>query len=329
MMLPRVIFDWLGEIRKPSYPGSAIANRTRRSMLPYLSHAVAFRLDDETVRACQSVGPKLTENGLEVFRRWRSPAPILWVEFNAEVVMNELRQAGVEIAKPFSSPELAAQLDRREFGYLIDSRFEDGISVWLIKDRGKFIFGPPIEMFIPYEEDGLLSDRCELYGTGYLENDLSEAEFENEKENIIFALDVPVIFCALLRAKAPVFEVEEAKLGAARSRIRQDAVKIGEAGKVRLPPTHVIRLSEMGRLHNAALDLDLEGETGDGPRSSGSARRSPRRHLVRGHTFVRAGSVFWRNPHVRGGANATPTLVRNDVPDQRPRLELADPDPEP
>ena len=329
MMLPRVMSNWLQEIRKPSYPGSAIANATRRSLLPHLSHAVAFRLDDETVRACQSVGPKLTENGLEVFRRWRSPAPILWVEFNADVVMSELQRAGNEIGKPLFSPEMSAQLDRREFAYLIDSRFQDGLSVWLIKDRGKFIFGPAVEMFIPYAADGLLSNQYELFLTGYAGDEASEVELESEGESMVSALDVPVIFCALLRAKAPVFEVEEAKLGSARSRIRQDAVKIGAAGKVTLPPTHVIRLSEMGRLHNAALDVDLEGETGDGPKSAGSARRSPRRHLVRGHTFVRGGGVFWRNPHVRGGVSAIPTLVRNDVPDQTPRLDLAGDDPGP
>jgi len=328
MMLPRVMTNWLQEIRKPSYRGSAIANPTRRSMLPILSHAVAFRLDDETVRTCQSVGPKFTENGLEVFRRWKPPAPILWIEFNADVVLAELKKAGLQVGDSLYSPEISAQLDRREFAYLIDSRFEDRLSVWQIKDRGKYIFGPAVEMFIPYAEDGLLSDRYDLFGTGYTGDEVSEMEFESEGANMISAMDVPVIFCALLRAKAPVFEMDEAKLGSARSRIRQDAVKIGAAGKVTLPPTHVIRLSEMGRLHNAAIDVDLEGETGDGPRSAGSARRSPRRHLVRGHTFIRGGGIFWRNPHVRGGASATPTLVRNDVPGQAPRLDLTTDEPD-
>lgn len=321
MMLTNVMTNWLEAFVKPRLKQDEAGRALRKTLLPLLGSCLAYRLDDETVRACQSVGPKFASNGREIFKRWRPPAQLLWVEFNADVVKEELVKTKYEV-HPIFPDSMTAELNRRDFGYLIDSRHDDGISIWLIKDRRRFIFGPAVEMFIPYDENGNLNEICDVFYTGCAGPHILQEDIDQEVENIRFGIDIPIIFSALLNARNPVFEVSEAPSGFAKMRVQKAATAIGAAGKIRLPRQMVIKLSDMGKMHNAAIEEEREVRQED--RIPGEKRKTPRLHLVRGHTFIRNGNVYWKNPHVRGKGEAGVTLVKNDVPGVKPDLRSLD-----
>ena len=317
MFLPKLINNMVSGLKKPNTKMDDQNRQLRLDLLPVITDAVAYELDESTTRLCQSVGPKVSKHGEILAKNFTPPHDVMWIEFDANVVMGELTKAGFDTESDIFDdfPEdLKRRLDRRNFGYLIDARYDGEVLVWLFKDRGAFIMEPPVVLSIAREEDGTSSLEFDAFNTIAFP-DIEVSTIEQEAGNVIACWDVPMMFCALLNAKNSMFEINQAPRGMQVRKAQDQIKKAGLSGKLSFPASSIVKLSELGNIHDQAIDFE-EVEKSQKSMPGAKRRAPPRRHPVRGHPFVRSGKVFWRPPHFRGSG---PMIRKTVIDDMTPK----------
>lgn len=321
MLLAKYLEVALKGIRRPSTALDSAQRGMRVSMVECLFDAKAYHLDDETVVLCDSLIRDVKAEA-RLIDGTRLPFDRVWLEFSRRPLIDAGKVKGL----PFeanSDKEAQQRLDdvvgidpEKPIGYIFDSASDSNVYVYAVKKRGKLIIDPITAIIIPRDSDGYMkfSERqwALLEWLSAVPNSRQndhEATTE-DAQTVESTMHIAFAFFALM-ASTDAAMISEPHTSSKLRNLKTLAVKLGF--RKPLPDYTVMRLSDLGKLHNQAVTD--EGE--QSARTDQERRSSPRRHFVRGHLFRRNGGTFWKSPHLRGGGNISSPMVHviNDLPD--------------
>lgn len=321
MFLPRYLNVALTGLSKQRRKLEAHLSDIRMDMIDLVGVSQAYTLDEGTTQLCDSLVADLkAEEGL--IDSIQIPHTVVWVEFDRAQLIKKGKVKGVTLApleKPPGVPmaefnHVQETADCREIGYLIDASDPDMVSIACVKNRGPVMIDPMLWIDIPRDENGLMMFSKRSYAfmkwvdTTFGEQD--RAAIQEEGSSIEATLHIPFAFFALLNSAETGMEQELKSQTFKEQKIKKLAAKAGLSKQAKLPQVVTMRLSELGKMHNDAVQEENHVAT-----TTAGGRASPRRHLVRGHLYRRNDKTFWRKPHPRGGGDGLHTPIVSVVDD--------------
>jgi hypothetical protein len=296
-----------GLSRDPRAPYAASNKPERRALrqvlMQSLFDAKAYAFDPGTANLCDSLVADL-KAAQAIMSRTPLPYQNVWIEYDRARLMADreaLRKVQMSI-----NPDSPFDPSIYQMGFLFVTD-QDCLRVYTFRDRGPAVIEPFIELEFAKAKDGTIDFSNYIaadinYEASHSAND---QVLQEEAEFIQTDLHIAFVFFALAGVASNGLEMKVKS-----ARISLDAVrkKLPLTKKIQTSPQIMtVRLSELGRIHEAAVSEGLQG--------TGAKRASPRRHPVRGTLFERNGKLVWRPPHMRGsgGGVQTPTQVRDDL----------------
>lgn len=307
MLLARYLDVALSGIAKKRSPFDAILEPVRIDMVECLNIAKAYSLDDATTALCNSLVPDLKSetnliSGIQLHHE------VAWIEFDRGILLEAGHFKGLDYVGPKDDhPE------GRTIGYLFDASDPEKLLIACVKNRGRVLIEPMLWIEVPKDDQGRMLFYQRVYRpcdwVDQLLGDRTENDIFEESNVIEGTLHIPLVFFALLGLKDSGMTTTNVAQGFKAKKIKGLGVKAGLSKIANLPQMVTMRLSQLGLLHNEAVQEDAISS------SISISRSSPRKHLVRGHLVTRDGKIVWRRPHVRGSGEAInpSVLVINDL----------------
>lgn len=288
---------------------NALLNTDRPYFIDCLSAAKAMVLDREAALFCNSLVRDLdAESGM--LDHLSLPYPVTWVEFDRLALAELTDVKGLEGVKPDRLEAMKTGSDKWDIAYLYDNTNEDALQISAFRDRGRAIVEPMVVFEIPKDNHGSFNfarRQVTLTALGELIEGASGGEdIRSDVNSILGFWHIPLALFTLMIADNENFSISDVKAPIKAKRTKSLAKKVLRKRVFDVPKIDIVKLSEIGALHNEAVAAEMSNQTAP----TTGKRASPRRHPVRGCLVRLEDKVTWRRPHFRGGGPSLPSVTK-------------------